>query len=542
MFLFWVLLKVTYCVNTMHCSVSCENVRSANQFSCLLETWSGMDGPNSLLYYSQNTWMVNRYDTIFLNNNNNCSVSVPVPKEVFATFSKLAVLHMNNSNIEEIFRSDFQYADYLKNVSLSNNTIENLPSLLFGASWRLLFVDLSFNKIKNISADAFEKYNDNPYVLTPQLESYWDPDEYAQDKIKFESKFLNIENLHLDNNLIEYLDPKVFSSLENLKILTLNNNHLKEVDVSVSFGRNKNLARLHLNTNRITKAKFSNIPLKFFNISDNPLSENSFPSDCVSNAVRADISTTNIKTLIIGNQILYLRSRHNKIEQFYPLHEFSNNSLAILDITNNSLNSLRNITFFTNLTSFDVAHNLIQTLDQNVFVGLHRLQHLNLSENQLTEFDIHFPESLQILDISYNRLRQFSVNVTLDNLQQLYIEGNHLTTIDSSITLNIPNLQIMSIENNDWSCKYLTRKMLVLSMYDVKITYPESGTHNRNYDSAFKGIGCYNNGNWAESAKRKDRLKKEIEAVIDQRLMKFEITMSALIEKMGKNLQKNDIV
>lgn len=79
---------------------------------------------------------------------------------IFVRFPNIEVFHMNNSNIAEISYSDFRKASYLTNLSLSHNIIEELPSFLFGSSWNLRYVDLSFNKIKVISADAFEMYKD----------------------------------------------------------------------------------------------------------------------------------------------------------------------------------------------------------------------------------------------------------------------------------------------------------------------------------------------------------------------------------------------
>lgn len=75
------------------------------------------------------------------------------------------------------------------------------------------------------------------------------------------------------------------------------------------------------------------------------------------------------------------------------------------------------------------------------------LKLLNFSHNKISDIDLFAFEGLsdlKTLDMSHNMLRYFLDPwfISLDHLQELYLKGNLLKSINSEPRLNLPKLQV----------------------------------------------------------------------------------------------------
>ncbi|KAM9315060.1 toll-like receptor 2 type-2 [Pholidichthys leucotaenia] len=123
---------------------------------------------------------------------------------------------------------------------------------------------------------------------------------------------------------------------------------------------------------------------------------------------------------------------------------------------------------FQNLQTFNISRNLLQSINSQLFTKLNRLknidmsgnlfqtmperchwpaslQFLNLASAHLTKVTPCLPESLQILDLSNNELTVFDIQ--LPSLKELYISGNKIGNLPDGTLY--PRLALLSIQNNN---------------------------------------------------------------------------------------------
>uniref|UniRef100_A0A182M2L1 Leucine rich immune protein (Short) n=1 Tax=Anopheles culicifacies TaxID=139723 RepID=A0A182M2L1_9DIPT len=109
------------------------------------------------------------------------------------------------------------------------------------------------------------------------------------------------------------------------------------------------------------------------------------------------------------------------------------------------------------MVDVNLSYNKLLTIKFTDFTDMHRLERLNLSNNQLLELNLG-PSTIQtllILDVRHNHLL-FVVNnrKQFDTLEELYLDHNSIVTLKLS-TNN--TLQSLTLSNNDWDCKNLEK-------------------------------------------------------------------------------------
>lgn len=108
-----------------------------------------------------------------------------------------------------------------------------------------------------------------------------------------------------------------------------------------------------------------------------------------------------------------------------------NQQLTQLILKKNKLNSIKNLTSYSQLTQLDVSYNLITKIKENdVSKNLSDKLLINLSNNLISEIEKNaFSTDIYKIDLSYNRLHKLPSNFDSIKINGLYISHNKLTEI-----------------------------------------------------------------------------------------------------------------
>lgn len=214
----------------------------------------------------------------------------------FNQLAKLTSLHLNSNQIVFLDMNTFKECSSLKKLILSENKIERIDpdgfkglanfselnldnnclnefSLLSKSLWNLKKLVLSSNKIEklvDLSNSLPTAAAANPIGIN----------FYSAHRVK---NMCQLQELHLNDNIIGELSANTFQVLVNLKKLFLNGNKIEKVDEGVLSGLAK-LEELYLHNNWITsiepRSSFNDLhAIKLISLYDNKTSFKSFVRD-----------------------------------------------------------------------------------------------------------------------------------------------------------------------------------------------------------------------------------------------------------------------
>ncbi|NXC06482.1 TLR22 protein, partial [Orthonyx spaldingii] len=139
---------------------------------------------------------------------------------------------------------------------------------------------------------------------------------------------------------------------------------------------------------------------------------------------------------LLGDQSL----EHSACQGGWPSLQtlnLSQNSLSDLEMTGQSLSHLGN------LIVLDISQNNFGEIP-DVCVWPNTLKYLNLSSTQIPKVTNCIPQTLEVLDVSANNLKEFGLQLPL--LKELYLTKNQLKTLPGAAP--IPNLVALSVRRN----------------------------------------------------------------------------------------------
>lgn len=283
-----------------------------------------------------------------------------------------------------------------------------------------------FDNINNLivkCCDTRDKYN--PEGDLQKLQSLDEYIKLCEETRDTDFNYINKINQAMPEkmNKLKYI---IKMNIKNCEVKSINN--LPPNLIELCAAENKieqinylpfNLEYLDVNNNLIQVIKELPLSLKTLNLSRNKLTNESI--QCIIRAVKIDLSYN------------YLNIIPNKI----------NNSIKILNISNNQLDSLK--IKFDFLEELDCSYNNIQNLGKLplMLVKLNAsynkikvinelpstLQYINLSKNNINEFVLNLPKKIKELNLSDNNIGLFLVN----NIKEIEIEQK----IDLSNNANI---------------------------------------------------------------------------------------------------------
>lgn len=460
-----------------------------------------------------------------------------VEKDLFTRTSSMQSLTIINSKLPNVHQLNLRKCPLLKTFNGSHNAITNLRAFTFWGT-QLEELDLSFNKIGFIDNDAF---NVKSFGVDGVSTDFADEDE--ESKVP---KGLGLTRLYLHNNRLTAVKSEWFTNLQNLITLSLNNNLIREFDGNAALANNKLLSSLRIDHNllsSIEKLSVGNFPeLKEVDVSSNTqLGKSGAKVDF--NLSEVKMNNISISECHINPSALKVYANNNNINVLVV--HLRENILTDLHLAHNKLVDLKNITLLSKLQWLDLSYNLIETIPAKTFQGLTALTQLNLGHNLISQVapkSFNGLTSLTVLNFSSNKLPEFLADFGGTNLEDLDISANALTSMSTNIKRKATQLRHINIADNPWECGQLSDTLLFLLMDEIDVFSPD--TVSGAWESNVRGIGCNKTTAIVDESElidpaEADKLRREIETMLDEKISKFERKITDLIIKIHLNATKS---
>lgn len=263
---------------------------------------------------------------------------------------------------------------------LKNLTIKRVNDLNIPIDYDYVFVQVSNKMLRNLTQAIFENYR--------------------------------IEQLELTNDQIQFVSSRTFAAIANLRILTLYNNELMNIN-DIQFSSDVSALSLIVTFNALTKLERSS--------TDRRLAVDYL-----------DLSCNQIRLIENGT--------------FHPYAD-----LEILNLASNEIETLHAEMFsgLVNLTQLNLESNKLRILSAGTFLHLKNLKSLDVNSNLLEMFDVQ-SNSLEWLEMQSNQFSDLSALQLghLNQLRKLNLKSNLLRTFEFERILNLTYLETIDLSSN----------------------------------------------------------------------------------------------
>ncbi|OQV22823.1 putative Leucine-rich repeat-containing protein 15 [Hypsibius exemplaris] len=324
----------------------------------------------------------------------------------------LEVLNLTHNRISVLPESAFRDLLKLRELYLSNNVIDDIPSVLGAGSTNLQVLDISHNPIGtsvNLKDTLLAHFTNLQTLNVAGIEL-----ESVSSIVNILRSNPKLEELDLSNNAFLQISQNQFSGLSSLKRLILSGNHQTEIIANGAFS-GTSLEYLDLSGIRgdlLKSGMFQGARIEKLNLSAMNLTI--FTSDSL-----GALATSLISLDISGNSDIKLEA-----SMFSTLTGLKELSLAQLG----QATLVGDLFAHTNvLESLDLSGNGITELDDEFFSHLPLLTHVNLADNKLTRIPLLSQNpKLESFDVSNNALTAFpeSLTTSLSSLKSVHLNGN----------------------------------------------------------------------------------------------------------------------
>ncbi len=269
----------------------------------------------------------------------------------------------------------------------------------------------------------------------------------------------------LSNNQIVSIDNRTFAALPALDVLYLSFNFIQTIETD-AFAQNKGLTVLQLSYNQLkTFACQSFEKMKDLDLMSNSLTL--FDGNCigVENYLSLNIEDNRLTNITLSSNFTQLRASSNKLK--WITVELNLDTLETLIVSQNRIENIPDIInrLGRALTILDVADNFVGKLNVSTFMKMQNLEELVLRNTSLSNIQygaFHYQKNLKLLDISFNRLKTIKFEAFSRDVRQLqtfFLDGNNLTQVDGLRKVNFPNVTLIGITENNFTCEYLHEYM-----------------------------------------------------------------------------------
>ncbi|XP_038211120.1 protein artichoke-like [Zerene cesonia] len=359
--------------------------------------------------------------------------------------ASLEYLDLSNNNILKVNGFELNRLQNLININMSYNRLESIESNCFSQALNLNSVDLSNNKIRSDLEYVMFLNNVNLRYLDLENNNI----TKMQDDV-FKHTILSYVNLK-GNNINITISKSTFAGLVNVTELNFYNQSIMNLEEN-AFSSMTSLLHLNLSRNRINSIHNSSFSmdntLLSLDLSYNNISQIDFLRYSLQNLTKLFLNNNKLTILASGlfsKQMLlkWLDVSMNKIVIIEPL-SLPLKNLLYLNVSGNSLNgSVKKDTFSPAqyLTVLDISNFNLTKIEKQAFVQMPVVVRINMSHNAISDIDpdnFNETNNLYSLDISYNNLTNFDVNSNrLSRLKAVYLNNNKLRYV--------PNVNLSSI-------------------------------------------------------------------------------------------------
>ncbi|KAM9847140.1 transforming growth factor beta activator LRRC32 [Aulostomus maculatus] len=349
----------------------------------------------------------------------------------------IQVLDLSYNQMQNLTQETLAYHTGLHHLNLHSNKIHSIQPGLFKDMSSLKVLDLSRN---HLNVFARSKTNIGPLTAVQSLDLSSNG-LYTGMSDCFLADSPSLVNLSLNSNSITKIAQNTFSGSLSLGKISLHNNVILEIEDG-AFDSLDQLAELDLSKNSISCITDFNLShLKVFNLSKNSLELfQSTRSPDLYNLLSLDLS-------------------ENKMP-FFPLLP-ANNRIEHLDLSRNHLQSInttetpenRADVVLDRLRYLDMSYNQLKNIPQAFFHSMESLEILNVSNNCLAWFSVTdegLLKKAKIINLSYNSLQSLTFGEnTLLSLEELFLHGNDLTTLDHQTFRRLPSVKFLQLQRNN---------------------------------------------------------------------------------------------
>ncbi len=345
----------------------------------------------------------------------------------------------------------FNLLGTLQVLELADNMIGKLSEMTFMGMDSLISLDLSGNKIRKLSPGVLKNQYLNEVNMSGNSLEELETGTFSDLSI--------LEVLDLSGNRISSIQDGAFDNIPRLKRLLISDNELSSYrgDYFVDHGTNDtDLHTLDLSGNQITylyPESFSRHPqLAAIDFSQNKFSF--FPTQFIrglKSLSELNLSGNLIKSVDDGdfanlNALQKLDLSRNGIESVSGTAFQNSSQLQYVDLSSNSIQELESDTFLGSVRLIlNLANNMLKQFPEGLFERpkVMQLQELDLSHNQFEEVPVGVLQDqyfyLDILKIAHNKIKDIpSAANVLVNVKEIDISFNPLTEESIGNVLNEP--------------------------------------------------------------------------------------------------------
>uniref|UniRef100_A0A8B9QAX1 Leucine-rich repeat-containing protein 32 n=1 Tax=Apteryx owenii TaxID=8824 RepID=A0A8B9QAX1_APTOW len=360
-----------------------------------------------------------------------------IPEMPLSFYTSLQCLDLSSNQISFIEPGVFAHMTRLREINLANNHLYEFAqngTAGIGLLPKVEILDLSHNSLYNGMAEYFIEQApalqylslaDNSIIMISQKMFQGSP---------------SLLEIDLQSNIIMEIEEGAFETLANLSKLNLSMNSITCIsDFNLRQLEVLDLSRNSIETFHTTKSE-DEYSLRCLDLSENKLQ--AFP---------VIPQVNKLVTLNLSKNLIQLtaESPHNKMD--YMEKDWLDASFHLDQKQSRNKSSL----YLSQLIYLDLSYNEIKSIPNEFFESMLSLHTLNLSKNCLQTFAVTYDStliSLTVLDLSYNALQNLFLDAgTLSNLKEIYIQNNHLQTLQFDIFSRLPSLKLLNLQSNNIS-------------------------------------------------------------------------------------------